>query len=61
MKESFNYTEQKYNVGMVSSLDYNDAKNKLAQAKSDLLQSKFEYVFRVKVLDYYMGKPLTLK
>ncbi len=59
MEESFKYTQQKFDVGMVNSIDYNDAKNKLVKAKSDLLQAKYEYVFRIKILDFYQGKPLT--
>jgi outer membrane protein len=57
-EESFKYTEQKFNVGMVNSTDYNTAKNKMAKAQSDLLQAKYEYVFKSKVLDFYQGKPL---
>ncbi|HNW90047.1 MAG TPA: TolC family protein [Bacteroidales bacterium] len=61
LTESFSYTQKKFDVGMVNSLDYNDAKNKLTKATSELLQAKYEYVFRIKVLDFYQGKPLTLK
>ncbi len=60
LKESFTYTEQKFNVGMVNTVDYNDAKNKLAKANSDMLQAKYEYFFRLKILDFYLGKPLSL-
>jgi outer membrane protein len=60
LQESFKYTEQKYNVGMVNATDYNDAKNKLAKSQSDLLQAKYEYVFRLTVLDFYQGRPLKL-
>ncbi len=59
-EESFHYTEQKFNVGMVNSLDYNISKNKLTKAKSDLLQAKYDYLYKTKVLDFYMGKPLVL-
>jgi outer membrane protein len=58
IQESFKYTEQKFNVGLVNTTDYNTAKNKLIKAQSDLLQSKYEYVFKTKVLDFYQGKPL---
>ncbi len=58
MQESFKYTEQKFNVGLLNTNDYNDAKNKLIKAQSDLLQAKYEYVFKTKVLDFYQGKPL---
>ncbi len=58
--ESFKYTEQKFNVGIVNTNDYNDSKNKLIKAQSDLLQAKYEYIFKTKVLDFYQGKPLKL-
>jgi outer membrane protein len=60
-QQSFQYTEDKFNVGAagVGTIEYNNAKNKLAQAESDLLQAKFDYIFRMKILDYYQGIPLT--
>lgn len=60
MQESFKYTQQRFDVGMVNTNDYNDGKNKLTKAQSDLLQSKYEYIFKLKVLDFYQGKPLKL-
>ncbi|MGE0567948.1 MAG: TolC family protein [Bacteroidia bacterium] len=56
---SFKFTEQKFNLGAISTLDYNTAKNRLLNAQSNLLQSKYEYLLRVKILDFYMGKDLT--
>jgi outer membrane protein len=58
--ESFNYTEQKFNVGMVNALDYNTAKNQLNNAESDLLSSKYDFIFKLKILEFYLGKSLTL-
>ena len=52
-KESFKYTEEKFNVGMVNSTDYNVVKTQLANAVSDLTSSKFDYIFKVKILDFY--------
>ena len=60
LQESFTYNEQKFNEGMLNIYDYNDAKNKLIKAESDLLQAKYDYLFKVKILDFFMGKPLTL-
>ena len=60
LQESFTYNEQKFNEGMLNVYDYNDAKNKLIKAESDLLQAKYDYLFKVKILDFFMGKPLTL-
>jgi outer membrane protein len=60
MEESFKYMDQKYTLGAVTATDFNDAKNKLIKAKSDLLQAKYDYVFKLKVLDFYQGKQITL-
>jgi len=60
MKESFRYTEQKFNVGLVNTIDYKTSKNQLTRTQSDLLQAKYEYIFKVKVLDFYRGKELSL-
>ena len=60
MQEAFRYTEEKYNVGMVNSLDYNQAKNNLTSAKSNLAQAKYEYIFRTKILDFYNGTAIEL-
>jgi outer membrane protein len=58
--ESFKYAEQKFNAGAINSFDFTTAKNRLFAAESNLLQAKYDYVFKLKVLDYYQGKPLTL-
>ncbi|MCE4565981.1 TolC family protein [Maribellus sp. CM-23] len=60
MKEAFRYTEEKFNVGMINSVEYNQSKNNLAIAQSDLIQAKYEYIFRTKILDFYNGVPITL-
>ena len=60
MEESFRYTEQKFNVGLVNTIDYKTSKNQLARTQSDLLQAKYEYIFKVKVLDFYRGIELSL-
>ncbi len=58
-KEAFMYNEEKFNLGSLNSIDYNNSKNNLTIAESNLVQSKYDYIFRIKVLDYYQGKPLT--
>lgn len=58
-EQSMNYNQQRYDVGLISTYDYLIAKNNYTKAKSDLLQAKFDYIFRLKVLDFYMGKSLS--
>lgn len=59
MRESFKYSEQRFLAGLVNAIDYNTAKNRLAKAESDLLQARYDFIFKLKVLDYYQGKPIT--
>ncbi|MBT3382646.1 MAG: TolC family protein [Prolixibacteraceae bacterium] len=60
MEEAFRYTEEKFNVGMVNTVEYNQSKNNLTMAQSELLQSRYEYIFRTKILDFYNGVPIEL-
>ncbi len=60
LNESFGYTKSKFDVGAATSLDYNTAKTNLEKAQSDMLQAKYTYIFKLKVLDFYEGKPLKL-
>lgn len=60
MEESLRYTEQKFNVGMITPVDYNAAKTQLLNAQSDMSQAKYEFIFKTKVLDFYKGIPLNL-
>jgi len=60
-RESFRYADQKFEVGIMNSVDYNNAKKDLSNAESEQIQSKFDFIFKTTVLDFYMGKPLSLK
>lgn len=58
LSESFRYTESKYNVQLINSYEYYDAKNRLFSSENSLLQAKYDYIFKLKMLDFYMGKKL---
>lgn len=60
LNESFSYTEEKFDVGMVNATDYNVSKIQLANAEADLSSAKFDYIFKTKILDFYLGRQLTL-
>lgn len=57
-KETFRYISEKYKLGLISSFDYNQALNNLTVAKSNLLQAKYEYIFRTKIIAFYKGESL---
>ena len=60
MEESFRYVQQKLDVGLLNGTDFTVAKTNLFRAQSDNLQAKYQYVFQLKILDFYRGIPITL-
>jgi outer membrane protein len=61
MKESFKYTREKYEVGLVNAMDFNIAQSQLIQTESELLQSKYDYIFKTSILSFYRGKQLSIE
>lgn len=59
LEESFRAAEAKYNVGSLNALDYSISKTNLDRAKINQIQAKYDYIFRIKILDYYQNKPLS--
>ena len=60
MEEAFRYTTEKYNLGLVNSMEYSQSKNNLIQARSEWIQAKYDFIFRSKILDFYNGVPIEL-
>lgn len=59
-RESFGYTEKKFDLGMLNGTDYTVAKTNLFKSQSEYYQSKFQYLFQLKILDFYKGIPIKL-
>ncbi|MEQ9261762.1 MAG: TolC family protein [Owenweeksia sp.] len=59
-EESFKYAQQRYDVGALSQFDYENAKNSLASAKSEMVRAKYDYIFKVKVLEFYLTNQVKL-
>ncbi len=57
---SFKLMSEKYANGKANATEYNQERTNLLKAISDKIQSKYEYLFRTKVLDFYKGLPLTM-
>lgn len=61
LQETFRAIEKRYNAGAVNYVDLQLASNNLFQARTQLLQAKYDYIFRIKVLDFYLGNPITFE
>ena len=60
-EQAFQNAQTRYDQNLINAVDYNDARIQFVQARSDLARAKYNYVFKVKVLDFYKGEDLTLK
>lgn len=58
---SFKHSAEKLNAGIISVFDYSTTKTKLAKATSDYPQTKYEYILKKKILDFYQGIVITLQ
>jgi outer membrane protein len=61
LEETFRAMENQYNLGVANFTDYQVASNNLFRAKSDLVRSKYDYIFRKKILEFYQNLPLTFE
>ena len=59
-QESYALATEKFEQGLINSVDYLFEKTNLIVAESQLLQSKYNLIFSYKILDFYTGVPLTL-
>lgn len=57
--ESYNLAEEKFNNGLINSVDFLFEKTNQIVAESDLSQAKYTLIFRYKILDFYLGNPIT--
>ena len=56
---AFDYSRERYNVGLINAFDFNQSKVQFENAQSDAIRAKYDYLFKVKVLEYYFGIPIT--
>jgi outer membrane protein len=59
LEKAFAVSESRLNAGAINATDYNVAKSNLDRARASLIQSRYDYVFRTKILDFYQNKPLS--
>ena len=59
-KAALNVTKQRFDAGLVNTLDYNTSLTNYNKAQNDMIEGRYQVVFRSKVIDYYLGNPIAL-
>lgn len=54
-------TRRRYELGVVNSFELTSVQNTLIASESSVLQAKYDYLFRLKILDYYRGRPIKIQ
>lgn len=52
-REALRYATKKFEVGNLNVFDYETAKNLLLKSESDMLRTKYDYIFKTKLLEFY--------
>lgn len=60
-KQAFNFSKERYEVGLLNAFDFSQATLALENAQSEVIRTKYDYIFRTKILEFYFGIPLIKK
>ena len=59
-RRAFELGQKRYELGLSNTVEYLTNQNNQYAAEVQAMQAKYDLVFRLKVIDYYLGRPLTL-
>lgn len=59
-QRAFDFAQKRYELGLTNTIEYLSTQNNLYKAEASLLNSKYDLIFKLKVIDYYLGKELRL-
>ena len=52
--------EARFEAGAISALEYADVRTRLDNARVNALRTQYDFVFKTRILDFYLGRPLSL-
>jgi outer membrane protein len=55
---AFEYSQERYNVGLLNAFDFEQSRQQVVSAENQVIQSKYQYIFNLKVLELYFGIPV---
>lgn len=57
---AYQYAKERFDVGLLNSFDFTQAQARLDNAEAEVVRSKYDYIFRLKILEFYFGMPIAL-
>mgnify|MGYP003339255211 FL=1 len=59
-EKAFEFASKRYELNLLSAFELNNSRNNLISARSQMLYAQFDYVFKMKLLEFYRGQGLKL-
>ena len=60
-QKAFDFAQRRYDIGLLNTIDLITNQNNLFRSRIEVLSAQFDYVFRLKVLEFYKGQGLRLQ
>jgi outer membrane protein len=57
---AYEYSKERFDVGLMNAFDFSQAQSRVDNAEADVIRTKYNYIFRLKILEYFFGIPITL-
>jgi outer membrane protein len=58
-EQAYLYATERFDVGLTNAFDFSQSKVRLENAQTELLRTKYDYIFKLKVIELYFGIPVT--
>lgn len=55
---AFDYAQERHEVGVINSFEFQQTKQLLESAESQVIRAKYDFIFKLKILEFYFGVPL---
>ncbi len=57
---AYDYAKERFDVGLMNAFDFSQAQSRVDNAEADVIRTKYDYIFRLKILEFYFGIPISL-
>ncbi len=57
---AYEYAKERFDVGLMNAFDFSQAQSRVENAQADVIRTKYDYIFRLKILEFYFGLPISL-
>ncbi len=57
---AYQYSKERFDVGLMNAFNFSQAQSRVDNAEADVIRTKYAYIFRLKILEFYFGIPISL-